>query len=242
MVNKTKSLLYRREYAKGTTIPDFGIEEIGNILFMLEFIPRHLDYEEVTHNVIFRNIDERTRKDIVYHYADKIPIVENGEFKGHKYLDRIAKVDVVSFFTKEKEGITEFRIYQIGRRYGSQEFSVADLFGLGELNYDNENYDKAIEYYTKVLELEPEDPGTMNNLGLALVCKEDYKEAISVYLKSLEIDPNDPITWDNLGIAYEHTNDFEKAKEACQKALELEPSDEEIHQHLDEINEKLKNS
>jgi len=239
-VSKTKSLLHKREYTKGTTIHDFDIEEIGSILFMLEFIPRHLDYEEATHNVNFRNVDEKTRKDIIYHYADKVPIIENGEFKDFKYLDRITKVDIVSFFTKEKDGRVEFRIYQIGRRYGSEAFSIDDLFGLGELNYDIENYDKAIEYYTKVLELEPEDTDTMNNLGLALVCKSNYKEAISLYQKALEIDSEDSITWDNLGLAYEYNNEYEKAKEAYQKALDLDSSDVEVKQHLIDINEKLR--
>lgn len=240
--SKTKSLLHKREYTKGTTIPDFDIEEIGNILFMLEFIPPHLDYEEVTHDVNFRNVDEKTRKDIIYHYADKVPIVENDEFKGYKYLDRITKVDIVSFFTKEREGIVEFRIYQIGRRYGSEEFSIDDLFGLGELNYDIENYDKAIEYYTKVLGLEPEDTDTMNNLGLTLVCKFNYSEAISFYQKALEIDSEDSITWDNLGLAYEYNNEYEKAKEAYQKALDLDSSDVEVKQHLIDINEKINKS
>ena len=240
-VSKTKSLLHKREYTKGTTIPDFNIEEIGDILYMLEYIPRHLDYEVATHNVNFKNVDEKTRKDIIYHYADKIPIVENGEFKGYKYLDRITKVDVVSFFTKEKDGIVEFRIYQIGRRYGSIGYTIDDLFGLGELNYDSENYDKAIEYYTRVLELEPEDSNTMNNLGLALVCKFKYSEAISFYQKALEIDSEDSITWDNLGLAYEYNNEYEKAKEAYQKALDLDSSDVEVKQHLIDINEKINN-
>lgn len=190
-ISKTKSLLHKREYTKGTTIPDFDIEEIGDILYMLEFIPRHLDYEEATHKVNFKNVDEKTRKDIIYHYVDKVPIVENGEFKGYKYLDTITKVDVVSFFTKEKDGIVEFRIYQIGRRYGSIGYSIDDLFGLGELNYDNENYDKAIEYYTRVLELEPGDSNTMNNLGLAYEYNNEYEKAKEAYQKALDLDSSD---------------------------------------------------
>ena len=240
IVSQTKSLLYKREYPKGSPIPDFTIEEIGNILRMLEYIPQPLDYEETTHKVKFRNVDEKTRKNIIFHYADKIPNMKNGEIKGFKYLDRITKVDIVSFFTIEKEGSIGFRIYQIGRRYGAEVFTVEDLFGLGELNYDIENYDKAIEYYTKALEIEPDDPGTINNLGLAYVCKENYEAAISLYQKALHIDPEDTITWDNLGLAYEYNKEFEKSKDAYQKALDLDPSDEEIKQHLFEINEKLK--
>ena len=234
----TKSILHKQEYPKGTAIPLFDIEKIGNILFMLEFIPQPLDYEEVTHDVNFRNVDEKTRKDIIYHYADKVPNVENGEMKGFNYLDRITKVDIVSFFTIEKEGTVEFRIYQIGRRYSAEGFTIDDLYGLGELNYDIENYDKAIEYYNKALEIEPDDPGTMNNLGLAFICKTNYKEAISLYQKSLKIDPEDSITWDNLGLAYEYNNEYEKAKEVYQKALDLDSSDEEIQQHLIDIKKK----
>lgn len=64
-------------------------------------------------------------------------------------------MDIVSFFTIPKDGKFEHRIYQLGRRYGSDEYTINDLFGLGELNYDIKNYDKTIEFYTRHWNMNP---------------------------------------------------------------------------------------
>jgi len=245
---RTKSLVYKREYTKETTVSEPTLEDIGDILIDAKMITHYLDYEESKHQVNFRNIKAGTRKDITFHYAHIVPIFgdvvdEHGFLQtiGQKITGQVTKGDNVSFFTNEKNGFIEHRIYQIGARYEAKELTVNDLYGLGELNYDNENYDKAIQYYTRVLELKPEDSNTMNNLGLALVCKSNYKEAISLYQKAIKIDSKDSITWDNLGLAYEYNNEYGGAKEAYQKALDLDPSDEEVQQHLIDINEKINN-
>ncbi len=247
-IQRTKSLVYKREYTKGTTISELTIEDIGDILVEVSMIPHYLDYEEGKHLVNFRNIRDGTRKDITFHYAHIVPIFgdavdERGVLQpiGEDITGKVTEVDNVSFFTNEKNGISEHRIYQIGARYEAKELTIDDLFGLGELNYDIEHYDKAIEYYNKVLEIEPEDLDTINNLGLAFVSKTNYKEAISLYQKALNIDPEDSITWDNLGLAYEYNNEYDKAKDAYQKASDLDSSDEDIQQHLTEINEKINN-
>jgi len=247
--SRTKSLVYKREYAKGSKVPELTVEHIGNILIEAKMIPHYLDYEERKHQVNFRNIKTGTRKDLTFHYAHIVPIfgdvVDSRGFLqpiGQDITGRVTKVDNVSFFTNEKKGVYEHRIYQIGTRYEAKEFTVNDYYGLGELNHKIENYDRAIECYNKSLELEPEDSDTVSNLALAYLCKSDYKEALSLFHKALKIDPEDSLTWDSLGLAYEYNNEFEKAKEAYQKASDLEPSDEEIQQHLTEINEKINES
>jgi tetratricopeptide (TPR) repeat protein len=212
-------------------------------------IPHYLDYEEGNHLVNFRNVKGGTRKDITFHYAHIVPVFgdvvdERGVLQqiGQDITGQVTKVDNVSFFTTEKNGISEHRIYQIGARYEANELTADDTFGLGQLYYDSENYDKAIEYYTKVLKIEPNDPDTISCLGLAFACNSNPKEAISLYNKALDMYPEDSMIWDCLSFAYECNNENEKALEACQKALELNPTDEEIQKHLDEIKEIINES
>jgi len=245
-VSKTKSLVYKREYTKGSTISELTVEDIGNILIEAKMIPHYLDYEEEKHYVNFRNVKDGTRKDLTFHYAHIVPIfgdaVDDRGFLqpiGQDITGRVTKVDNVSFFTNEKNGVYEHRIYQIGARYEAIEFTIEDFFGLGDLNHEIEDYDKAIEFYNKVLELEPENTDAISNSGLACLCKGDDEKAFSLLHEALKIDPEDSLTWDCLGIAYEHINEFEKAKEAYQKGLELDSSDEYIQQHLNQINKKL---
>ncbi len=244
-MSPTKSLIYKKEYIEGEALPDFNVNQIGEILINVNIIPHFLDYELVNHNINFRNIRESTRDDIIFHYVDLLPIFkelkvgeEYAQINGYKYRDTITKIDIVSFFTNSKEGKCEHRIYQIGGKYGTEALSLNDLFGLGELNYDIKDYDKTIRFYTKALEYEPDDAGILTNLGLTYVCKDEYGKAIRLYKKAIEIEGDDPIVWDNLGIAYEYNQEFEKAKEAYQKAFELDPEDPEIINHLRQIQNK----
>ncbi len=245
-IQRTKSLVYKREYAEGSTYTELTEEEIGKILIDTQMIPHYLDYEEGNHQVNFRNIRDGTRKDLTFHYAHIVPIYgdsvnDQGFLQpiGQDITGRVTKVDNVSFFTNKKNGVYEHRIYQIGARYEAKELTIDDLFGLGDLNHKIEDYDRAIEFYNEVLELEPENTDAMSNLGISYLCKDDKKKALSLLHKALEIDPEDSFIWDDLGLAYENNNEFEKAKEAYQKALDLDPSDDEIRQHLTKINEKL---
>ena len=149
------------------------------------------------------------------------------------------KVDNVSFFTNVKDGINEHRIYQIGARYEAKEFTVNDLFGLGELNYGAELYDEAIKLFMRGLEIDKDNPDFLVHLGLCYICKDEFSEAVRLYQKALEINSEDAITWENLGIAYEYLKDKENAKKAYQKAFELEPEDKEIKEHFEKIENRF---
>jgi len=242
---KTKSIIYKKEYSEGDPVPDLNVNEIGELLIDANKIPHFLDYELVTHDINFRFSREETRNDIIYHYVDILPILrgeekeeEYNQFAGFKYRDTITKVDIVSFFTNPKDGKFEHHIYQIGRKYGSDDLSLNDLFGLGELNYEIQDYDKAIKFYSQALEYEPDDVDILISLGLAYIGKSEYGKAIKLFKKALEIERDYPLIWDNLGIAYEYNQEYEKAKDAYQKAFNLDPDDSEIIEHLKEIERK----
>ena len=244
-MSRIKSMIYKKEYDENESVPELDINQIAEPLIKVKMIPHFLDYELVNHEANFRNIKEGTREDIIFHYVDYLPIFQEpkkgediAQILEYKYRDTITKVDIVSFFTNPKDGIFEHRIYQIGARYGSGEYTINNLFGLGELNYDIKNYDKAIEFYTVALEYEPDDADILTNLGLAYVCKDEYQKTIQLYKRALEIDPEDPLIWDNLGISYENIQDYEKAKETYRKASDLDPDDPEILNHLKKLEDK----
>lgn len=128
-IPRTKSVVYKKEYSEEQTLPEVTIDDIGDILIDARMMSHYFDYEEVKHQVNFRNIKEGTRKDISFHYAHIVPIYgdsvdESGVLKaiGQKITDQVIKVDNVSFFTNVKDGISEHRIYQIGARYEAKDF------------------------------------------------------------------------------------------------------------------------
>jgi len=64
--------------------------------------------------------------------------------------------------------------------------------GATQLNLGN--YEEAILYFNKALQIEPDNIDYLNNMGLALMTQEKYFEAFLFFDRALEIMPSDPTT------------------------------------------------
>ena len=69
---------------------------------------------------------------------------------------------------------------------------VETLYNTANNFYDNQKYDEAIQYYDKVLAINPSAVGALNSKGLALDHLQRYDEALQSFDKALEIDPSNP--------------------------------------------------
>ena len=75
--------------------------------------------------------------------------------------------------------------------------NVDDLFKKGlEATFKHE-YEEAIQYFDKVLEIDPNNVDALNNKAAALTKLAKYDEAIQYFDKVLEIDPNNAIALSN---------------------------------------------
>lgn len=68
--------------------------------------------------------------------------------------------------------------------------AVEDLFRRGELNYRNQNYQAAIENYTRLLQLNPNESKAYSRRSAAWVELGNYQEAIKDYTQCLKLQPN----------------------------------------------------
>ena len=79
---------------------------------------------------------------------------------------------------------------------------------LGVKEYQKENYDKAISYFNKAIELDPNNAVAYHNRGLvyfktgSYYNTEPFYEAISDFSKAIEVDPNYVDAYYNRGLAY----------------------------------------
>jgi tetratricopeptide (TPR) repeat protein len=112
-----------------------------------------------------------------------------------------------------------------------------DYNNLGEAYRTKGNYDRAISYYKKSLEINIKKLGlkhpnvalSYNNLGLAYNSKGNYDRAIFYYKKSLVLKldslgpkhPNVALSYNNLGEAYRAKGDYKKAISYHEKALAI---------------------
>jgi tetratricopeptide (TPR) repeat protein len=84
-------------------------------------------------------------------------------------------------------------------------------------------YQNAIKYYRKVIELNPNYKGIYYNIGLSKVKLKDYEGAILEYNKELELNPENPIAFNNRANAKVNLEDFTGALQDYNKALEINP-------------------
>ncbi len=243
----TKTVIFSQEIKinEGDVLPEINPDLIGGSILTIGFLEYF--YHEITKfDVNFRNSMDDTRKDITFCFIDSQPIssTENLTPDGFPteitgYNHGIIKMDIITFYTKIKEGMTELRVYQIGSRYTPDELSIDDIHGLAEVYHETKGFKEAIKLYEDILGQIPDDVCALINIGLAHVCIKEYQRAIDYYKTALEVESDDSLIWYNLGIAHEGNGNIEAAKKAYLKAQELDPEDEEIKKHIEELMKKL---
>lgn len=96
-------------------------------------------------------------------------------------------------------------------------------FERGNTYADKGQYDQAILYYGKTLEITPRSASTYINRGQAYSAKGQYDRAISDYNKALEINPRYAKAYNNRGIAYRAKSEYDRAISDYNKAVEINP-------------------
>jgi len=92
--------------------------------------------------------------------------------------------------------------------------------------------DKAMIYFQKSLQINPDHAEAHINLGNALLDKGEVSESIEHYLKALQLRPNLAEAHHNLGCARAQQGKTEEAVRHYQKALEIKPRYPEAHYNL----------
>ena len=101
--------------------------------------------------------------------------------------------------------------------------SATDWFQKGYNATINEEWVKAISFFLKVVEIEPDYAMAYNNLGYNYGKQGNNTKAIELLEQSIELDPNNASAYMNLGIAYEVRSILGKAILMLEKAIEIEP-------------------
>ncbi len=98
------------------------------------------------------------------------------------------------------------------------------LIHLGNLYYDHGQYQQAVEWYGKALDVDPRNPNVRTDRGTSYWNMNQPDDAIAEFQKSLDVDPGHAQTLYNLGVVYLHgKNDAAGAKKAWQKLLAANP-------------------
>ena len=127
----------------------------------------------------------------------------------------------------------------------AEPFAVKDedklnlLFQKGSLAEREKKYEQAEQYFRKVLEIDPNNAITLNNLGFMLVDKTTrYADALKLIRKAVELEPMNGAYLDSLGWVYFKMGDYEPAEDNLRKAVERTSTDPTVHDHLGDLYEK----
>ena len=97
-------------------------------------------------------------------------------------------------------------------------------FNKGVERMNSGNYQGAIAYYTKALEINPQGASVpFNYRGDAKYKLKDYQGAIADYTKAIEIDPQYASAYSNRGIAKAYLKDYQGSIADFNTALEINP-------------------
>ena len=100
--------------------------------------------------------------------------------------------------------------------------------------FEKKDYEKAINFFQKSIELHGGDFWTYNNIATSYYNLEDYNNAIEFYLKTLNLNQKAPDVYMNLANAYKANGDLLSAFEILTIGLEKNPENIDMR-HLKAI-------
>ena len=107
----------------------------------------------------------------------------------------------------------------------------------GNEAYKEQEYDKALGYYTKAIELRQNEPTYYTNRALVYIVKEEYPSALKECLDALAIQPNHPRALTRGAKCYIILGDLDRAQELLVKADSVTPDDPVIKNEFKELSE-----
>ena len=109
-------------------------------------------------------------------------------------------------------------------------------YNLAKFYQDLEEYDKAIDQYNILLQINAKNQHALNNIGyIKLTHEEKYDEAISYFTKALEIDATYIYALYNRGIAYRLSKNYDAAKQDFIRCHEIAPQFEPAIAELEKL-------
>ena len=132
-------------------------------------------------------------------------------------ISKLDKDDIASFGFKEDEIKTLISVYT------ANENSIEALYNLALINFKVENYDKSLEFFMKVHELDEnyEVSTVCGCLGDILLYNKKPKEALEYFFKSLKEEEDNELLEVKIGICYELINEFNNALEHYKKSYQI---------------------
>lgn len=101
----------------------------------------------------------------------------------------------------------------------------------------NNDFDNALKYYAKVMELNTGHVQTYNEIGLCYMTMGRYEEAIKAFKEALKMDRENAEILCNLGIVYIQLDELDEAESVLMRSFKANPDDEITTAWIKRLNE-----
>ena len=190
---------------------DFAYAEQGNIIYMSSNRNNKPGLDEI-YLVKKLELPPDTIKGVIFDNLTEKPITE---------ATLIVLIDSISGDTIAKSYTNENGEYELIINKKREEDDESRMFAV----IKKEGYeDEAIEFYTKGLEIKPEDYKFYSNRGKQYFLIDQPAKAVSDLLKAIELNPGAAWYLEYLGKSYINLGKFKEAQLHIEKAIELDPS------------------
>ena len=98
----------------------------------------------------------------------------------------------------------------------------ATISYLAEQHFASKSYAQAAKYYERLLDFDPNDANTRNNLGLTLQCSGRSTEALTVLGENVAQNPGHQRSWLTLGFVNRQVGDIAAARQALEMAISID--------------------
>lgn len=110
--------------------------------------------------------------------------------------------------------------------------STAAMNAIGMLLKGREAYDKALEFFRAITQLDQHNGEAWGNLGHCYLMTENLQKAYDAYQQALVNlrDAKDPMLWYGIGILYDRYGSYDYAEEAFSQVMQIQPEFEKANE------------
>jgi tetratricopeptide (TPR) repeat protein len=89
--------------------------------------------------------------------------------------------------------------------------------------------DRAVDCFSRALQIDPDGPGAHINRGVALELRKDYDRALTDYNDGIRLDPENPEGYFNRGVFHAHRQEYDRALADLDGAIQRNGQDSDYY-------------
>lgn len=146
---------------------------------------------------------------------------------------RAAQCRMALAYVYAETGRSKLSEYELNKLVEDSRETPQVCSALGHANWKQGRLEDGLRWYSKALELDPDNPTALNGYGYLLACSgRDLQKAMTCCRKALDSDPGNPAYADSIGWAYFKLGMLDEAGRYLRSALDALGDDDESRGHI----------